>query len=52
MKEHPFPDWPYSYLPYLFIALARVKGQVMLVARVQHHALGVGVFRAPIVNSL
>lgn len=52
MKEHPFSDWSYSYLAYLFITLALIKSQVVLVTGIQHDPLGAWVLRAPVVHSL
>lgn len=52
MEEHPFPDRSYSDLTNFFIALALVKGQVMLIAGVEHYALGAWLIRAPVVHGL
>ncbi|MNJ05211.1 hypothetical protein D3C73_1663850 [compost metagenome] len=52
MEEHPLTDWSYSNLANFLITLALVKGQVVLVAGVQHHTLGTRVVCAPVMHSL
>ncbi|MNC40538.1 hypothetical protein D3C75_892540 [compost metagenome] len=52
MEEHVFADRAYRDLANFLIALTLVKGQVVLVAGVQHHTLGTRVVCAPVMHSL